>query len=103
MKTFDELSELYRTNVEEFEIYRNQLIDEMINSAPEEHQTKLKQIQWKLNGIHKTKNGLAATIQISKLMWESFYDLKEKLEELQSSINALGVKEKTKPVLKVIK
>ena len=83
MKPLDELKYLAENDPDQFEKYRDELINSFINSVPEEHQLKLKQIQWKLDGIHKTKKGLAATIEISKMMWESFYKLKTKLEHLQ--------------------
>lgn len=84
MKSFSFWSELYKKDPDEFRRQEKEEIEKVILSAPEGRQHKLRQLQWKLDAIKKTHSNMAATIKISQLMWESFEELKIKLNALES-------------------
>jgi hypothetical protein len=68
---FDNWVQLAKSDPEAFEQRRKQVLQELIDSAPEDQQHRLSCLQWKVDqvrGISKTP--LAACLRMSKLMWE---------------------------------
>lgn len=75
------LIELSKQDPEQFEAYRKALIDEFIQSAPEESQRRLRGLQFQIECIRdKSKNPIQASYEISKLMWDSLHKLHTTLQ-----------------------
>lgn len=85
---FQEWSDLYKNDPVEYERRRTESIEQVISSAPEHSQLKLRQLQWKLDVIHQTRNPLAATIAMSKMMWESVEVMKTGLMTLSEKVKS---------------
>ena len=63
---------------EKFELMRLEAIDELIESVPEDRRIHLRRLQWRIDRIReRAGTPLAATIEISKLMWNAFYELRD--------------------------
>ncbi|KXB32633.1 hypothetical protein AT959_00035 [Dechloromonas denitrificans] len=74
------LARLASEDPEALEALRRELIERQIASAPEAVQLRLRQLQFRIDGIRKTSSSpLAASQRIHALMWESFVQLKEEL------------------------
>ena len=68
---FAKLVKLAKENPEKFEQMRRDMIAQTISAAPKEMQHKLKQLQWKLDGIRSTaKTPLDASKTYNKMMLE---------------------------------
>jgi hypothetical protein len=63
-------------------------IDALIDSAPEEYQEKLKQIQWKCDAIRQKHgdNHLAALVEIQQLMWSKTSELTDNVNKFTSIV-----------------
>lgn len=84
---FDVWMKLARNDPERFEALRRQVIDELIESAPEDRKLHLRRLQWRVDRIReRSVTPMAATLAISKMMWESFYDLRDHYQGLFSGI-----------------
>lgn len=76
----DVLARLAREDPEALEALRRELIERYIAGAPEGIQLRLRQLQFRIDGIRKTSSSpLVASQRIHALMWESFVQLKEEL------------------------
>ena len=77
------LERLARDDPPAFESLRNELIAELIDSAPEECQRRLRGLQFRLDCIRRlTHTPLAALIKMQALMWESFLEMEQELQRL---------------------
>lgn len=66
----------------EFEKERQKLIELEITKS--KRSDKLRQLQWRIDGVRrKAKTPLKACIDISDMMWESFYELNDRLQEFK--------------------
>lgn len=80
LPSHDELARLASEDPEALEVLRHELIERYIAGAPEGVQLRLRQLQFRIDGIRKTSGSpLAASQRIHALMWESFVQLKEEL------------------------
>ncbi len=79
---FEYMSKLYKTDPQQFELVRSQLLDQAIESVPDHRQLKCQQLRWKIDAIHKTKNPSAALVASSKLMWESLTQMQQAINEV---------------------
>lgn len=70
---YNDWTELAERDPEAFEARRKAVIDGFINSAPEERQTQLRRLQWRID-IERSRasNPVSSCIRIYKMMWESF-------------------------------
>ena len=85
---FETWMELWQDSPETFEYLRNKRINAYIESAPESYRDRLRCLQWKIDKVReRAANPLAATIAISKMMWESFSELGEKYRELSAVLD----------------
>lgn len=79
----DELARLASEDPEALEALRSELIERYIAGAPEGVQLRLRQLQFRIDGIRKTSSSpLVASQRIHALMWESFVQLKEELHRI---------------------
>ncbi|MFN0318126.1 MAG: DUF3135 domain-containing protein [Burkholderiales bacterium] len=82
---FSEWKELARNDPKEFERRRVAMIEAVIASAPPDVQRRLRGIQFRVDmECRKASNPLSATVRISRMMWESFAELREALNKLTS-------------------
>ena len=80
-----EWQKLAQTDPEEFERRRVAHIEELIASTPPDIQRRLRGTQFKVDLARgRASNPLSATVRISRLMWESFSQLRERLNQLAS-------------------
>lgn len=83
---------LAQTDPEEFERRRMALIEELIASAPPDIQRRLRGTQFRVDmERQRASNPLSATLRISRMMWESFAEMREQLNKLANSEAAGGV------------
>ncbi|UCV01726.1 DUF3135 domain-containing protein [Dechloromonas denitrificans] len=76
------LARLAREDPEALENLRRQLIDSYISSAPERMQLRLRQLQFRIDGIRITcRSPWAVNRKIHALMQEFLFRLKDKLQQ----------------------
>ena len=81
------LARLARENPRSFETLRRQLIESLINDSPDAIQLRLRQLQFRIDGIRqRSRSPLGAVIKIQKLMWDSFLRLNDDLQEFRSPL-----------------
>ena len=79
------LARLAREDPRSFESLRLELIESLINGAPDAIQLRLRQLQFRIDGIRqRSQSPLGAAIKIQKLMWDSFLRLNDGLQEFRS-------------------
>jgi len=80
---FDIWMNMAKDDPRQFESMRIDAIEELIESAPADRQIHLRRLQWRIDMTRERAGSpMAATIAISKMMWDAFYNLKEQYEEL---------------------
>ncbi|MBT5229473.1 MAG: DUF3135 domain-containing protein [Methylococcales bacterium] len=68
---FDTWSKLAKEDPEAFEARRKEVIQQLIDSAPEDQRHRLECLQWKVDQIRsRSKTPLAACLRMSKMMWD---------------------------------
>lgn len=83
---FENWAKLARENPEQFEKQRRTVIQQFLDSAPEDLRPGLEKIQWRVEQERRRAgNPVGAMIAISKLMWDKLYRLNEKQKELLAS------------------
>ena len=81
----DALSRLARNDPQSFETLRLELIANAIDDAPEPVRLRLRQLQFRIDGIRqRSRSPLGATVKIQALMWESFQAMNDGLQEFRS-------------------
>ncbi len=86
---FDIWMNMAKNDPRQFESKRMEAIDEVIESAPAERQMHLRRLQWRIDmARERAGTPMAATIAISKMMWDAFYNLKEHYEVLYAEDKA---------------
>ena len=84
LHSHDALSRLAQSDPQSFETLRLELIANTIDDAPEPVQLRLRQIQFRIDGIRRRSHSpLGATVKIQALMWESFLVLNEQLQQFR--------------------
>lgn len=98
---FDDLLEMAKNNPEALEALRQQHVSALINSAPEEYQNRLRGIQFQIDAqrqIH-SESPLGACVKISKMMHESFAELRGYLNQFSGQNDPLrGLAEQSESV-----
>ena len=81
---FEEWMLLAKSDPEEFEKRRKHVIDDLISSAPEDRQQRLRGLQWRIDSDRKRcSNPLAACIRLSDMMWDFVFAEKGFLNALK--------------------
>ncbi len=71
---FEEWMNLAKSDPEEFEKRRKEMINNLICSAPAERQQRLRGLQWRIDMERKKcSNPLSACIRLSEMMWDFVY------------------------------
>lgn len=87
--TFDWTSwaALARDDPEAFERRRQQEIEAVIAQARPEHQQRLRGLQFRIDAERRRSSSpIGACVRINKLMWESFGELRQSLQDLQGEL-----------------
>ncbi|MGD8785369.1 MAG: DUF3135 domain-containing protein [Thioalkalispiraceae bacterium] len=78
--------ELAMNDPEEFESKRAETINRAIQNASEESRVRLERLQWRIDRAReRSSSPMAATLEISRMMWDSFYTLRDRYQELFSN------------------
>ncbi len=81
---FATLEQLAKVNPHEFELKRDELINEFIQQLPEKYKKRLGCFQWRINCVRDSaKTPLAACIKISKMMFGSVGQLNRQARLIQ--------------------
>jgi hypothetical protein len=80
---FDVWMELAQNDPEKFEALRAQAIERVIEGVGGERKLHLRRLQWRIDQVRvRSKTPMAATMAISRMMWDSFYDLRDQYQDL---------------------
>ena len=83
LPSHDALVRLADSDPEAFEALRRQLIEDFINRAPDSARLRLRGIQYRVEAIRSaSRSPLGATVKIHELMWKSFLQMNQRLQEL---------------------
>lgn len=83
--------ELALNDPEQFESERSEAIDKVIEDAPAEMRVRLKRLQWRVDKAReRAASPMAATLEISKMMWDSFHTLRGCYQELFNEVSPGG-------------
>ena len=84
-----ELLQLAHDDPQAFESLRVELIDRAILRAPERVQLRLRQLQFRVDGVRRlARTPLGALIRMQAMMWDSFLELNEALQRLEALTRA---------------
>jgi len=76
---------------EQFESKRAETISRAIENAPLEARLRLERLQWRVDRAReRSASPMAATLEISRMMWDSFHTLRERYQELFSDVSGDG-------------
>ncbi|WP_366141817.1 DUF3135 domain-containing protein [Propionivibrio sp.] len=90
LPSHDVLSCLARDNPQSFEALRLELIESHINNLPETVRRRLRQLQFRIDGIRRRSRApLGATIKIHALMWDSFHQMNDGLQDFLAQTPSL--------------
>ena len=80
----DALTRLARSDPQSFETLRLELIESCIDDAPEPIRLRLRQLQFRIDGIRRrSRSPLGATVKIHSLMWDSLLEMNDELQKLR--------------------
>ena len=86
MFNFDQMSKMAKEDPEALELWLREQVEELIESAPEEHRHRLRGLQFTIDMERKKcSNPMSACIRLSEMMHESFAKLRESLGQFQSA------------------
>lgn len=100
--TVDELIKMAKENPEMLDELQKKESQKIIDNSTPENKIKLEGIQFKVN-MMKRKNKdkhMKSHLEMADMMWESFHEMNEKLQEYVKQDNQKEVK---KPNLKIVK
>ena len=85
---FDELVLLAEQDPEQFEAHRNALIANEIENSPTEYHQKLRQLQWKIDGIkHRAKDEMHTLLELHKIMQELLQEQQSLFQQVADLCN----------------
>lgn len=83
---FETFQDAAENDQERFEALRSELIEQLIESAPEKNQQRLRCLQWRIDQERKlSRTPMGACLNISKMMWKNVLGeggLRERFAEL---------------------
>ena len=78
MPDFERWKTLAMEDPAQFEALRAQTIEALIIQAPEGTQMQLRRLQWRIDRVReRAATPLAACVELSRMMWDSFTELRE--------------------------
>jgi predicted chitinase len=86
LPSFEDMVKMAQENPDALENLRQEMCEEVIQSAPETSQRKLRGLQFKIDmERRRAKTPMASCIRLSQMMHESFADLREALNDMQGT------------------
>lgn len=80
-----ELAQLARDDPEAYEALRRELIDDLIERAPDEIKPRLRGLQFRIDGVRRcSRSAIGATMKVYTLMWESFMRLNQEMSAFRA-------------------
>lgn len=80
---FEKWAELAVNDPAGFEQMRQATIKAFLDSVSDERRLQLQRLQWRVDRVReRCKTPMAATIAISEMMWDAFYDLHDHYQDL---------------------
>ena len=84
LPSFEVMTKLAKNHPKLLEDLRQDMINELIDSAPLDKQRRLRGLQFKIDmEIRKSKTPVASCMQLSKMMMESFSELSDALHAIK--------------------
>lgn len=78
LPSFEELRKLAEQNPEQLEALRQQMVEETINSAPQQYQRRLRGLQFQVDmERRRARNPMDSCIRISKMMHDHLFQMRE--------------------------
>ena len=95
---FEHWVDLAMNDPERFEEMRRAAIDEFLASVSDDRRLQLQRLQWRVDRVReRCATPMAATIAISEMMWDAFYDLHDQYQDVFGNDTAKRYK---RPVVK---
>lgn len=89
LPSHETLSRLAQEQPQSFESLRLELIEDFFNRAPEPIHLRLRQLQFRIDGIRRlSQSPLGASIRIQALMWDSFVKMNDELQEFMAQAHS---------------
>jgi hypothetical protein len=94
LEEFDRLQAMYNEDQELFEIEKQRILDEYVDSLPEEKKQTAQQLLWKTNGkLAKIKNPVERFNQSVSMMYESVAELSTALDAFLNDFTYFNIEE----------
>ena len=86
---FEQWMDLAMNDPEQFERMRRAAIVGFLASIPSEKRLHLQRLQWRVDRVReRCATPMAATIAISEMMWDAFYNLHDQYQDAFGNIKA---------------
>ena len=80
---FDLWMQVAQDDPQRFEAMRQAAIDEFLATVPPERRLQLQRLQWRVDRVReRCTTPMAATIAISEMMWDAFYNLRDHYHDI---------------------
>ena len=90
-RDFSYWMDLALNDPEKFESKRTETIYQMIQSAPVETRIRLERLQWRVDRMReRSSSPMAATLELSRMMWDSFHTLRDRYQEILHNTSSAG-------------
>ena len=87
-----------------FEELRSAMIEDCIARAPQKTQFRLRQLQFRVDGIRRrSRSPLGALLKIQSLMWDSYFELYQELQEVVRYGRGVAHPPREKPKLSAVR
>jgi hypothetical protein len=82
---FDTLAKLAKDDPEAFETLRRNLVDDLIDHAPQAKRARLRGLQFRVDAVRQlAKSDLGSAVKIYEMMWRSFRSLASEWNNLRN-------------------
>ena len=76
---------------EKFESKRTETISQAIQRAPAGTRIRLERLQWRVDRMReRSSSPMAATLELSRMMWDSFHVLRDRYQEILHNTSSIG-------------
>ncbi len=100
---FETWASLAKEDPARFEALRLEMIDDFITQVPESKRLHLRRIQWRIDQVReRAGTPLAACVALSRMMWDSFSDLRESYQDLLEKRQPARIRRSQSPGAKIL-
>lgn len=90
-RDFSYWMDLALNDPEQFESKRTEAIYQVIQRAPAETRIRLERLQWRVDRMReRSSSPMAATLELSRMMWDSFHALRDHYQEILHNTPSAG-------------